>query len=42
MRCCYWDERTFREIDEGYEKVIGQIVKRTDQPEHWLIKTEEA
>jgi len=33
MRCRYWDERTFREIDESYEKVLGQIVKMASQPE---------
>ena len=37
MRCRYWDERTFREIDESYEKVLGQIVKMAGQPEKWLI-----
>ncbi len=38
MRCQYWDEKTFREIDSGYEKVIAQIVKMADQPEKWLIR----
>src|SRR2546426_7212051 len=38
MRCRYWDEKTFREIDQSYEKVLGQIVKMADQPEKWLIK----
>jgi len=38
MRCRYWDEKTFREIDEGYEKILGQIVRMADQPEKWLIK----
>ena len=38
MRCHYFDEKTFREIDESYEKVLGQIVKMIDQPEKWLIK----
>jgi len=38
MRCRYWDEKLFREIDEGYEKVIAQIIRMADQPEKWLIK----
>src|SRR5437762_5862103 len=38
MRCRYWDEKTFREIDERYEKVLGQIVTMVNQPEKWLIK----
>ena len=38
MRCRYWDENTFHEIDSGYEKVLGQIVKMASQPEKWLVK----
>jgi four helix bundle protein len=38
MRCRYRDEKTFREIDAGYEKVLGQIVRMAEQPEKWLIK----
>src|SRR5437764_4633145 len=38
MRCRYWDQNVFREIDESYEKVLGQIVKIIHQPEKWLIK----
>ena len=38
MRCRYFDQNVFREIDESYEKVLGQIVKIIDQPEKWLIK----
>ena len=38
MRCRYWDQKTFIEIDQRYEKVLGQIVKMAEQPEKWLIK----
>jgi len=38
MRCGYWNEQTFQEIDERYEKVMAQIVRIVDQPEKWLIK----
>jgi len=38
MRCGYWNEQTFQEIDERYEKVMAQIVRMVDQPEKWLIK----
>jgi four helix bundle protein len=38
MRCCYIDEKTFRELDESYEKVLAQIVRMIDQPDKWLIK----
>src|SRR5438067_1622793 len=39
MKCCYCDEGTFREIDESYEKVLGQIVRITDQSDKWLIRS---
>ena len=38
MHCLYLDLTTFREIDQGYEKVLGQIVRMANQPESWLIK----
>jgi four helix bundle protein len=38
LRCHYCDEKTFREIDQSYEQVLGQIVKMADQSEKWLIK----
>lgn len=38
LRCGYLDQETFRELDDKYEKVLGQIVKMADQPEKWLIK----
>src|SRR6266542_1222531 len=33
MRCRYWDQKTFTEIDQLYEKVLGQIVKMAEQRE---------
>ncbi len=38
LRCGYLNPATFRELDDRYEKVLGQIVKMADQPEKWLIK----
>lgn len=38
MRCGYWDEKIFNDINQGYEKIIGQIVRMADQPDKWLIK----
>jgi hypothetical protein len=32
------DEKMFQEIEEGYEKVLGQLVKMAEQPDKWLIK----
>lgn len=41
MRCRYIDEKTFRELEVSYEKVLAQIVRMIDQPDKWLIKTKE-
>src|SRR5256885_648802 len=38
LRCRYWDQEMFRQIDDGYETVIAQLVRMADQPEKWLIK----
>jgi four helix bundle protein len=38
MLCGYWDKKTFDEINQGYERVLGQLVRMADQPEKWLIK----
>ena len=35
-------EVQFREIDDAYDCIIGQIVKMTDQPEKWLIRPHDA
>ena len=37
-RCGYLKEETFRDLDEQYDKVMGQIVRMMDQPEKWLIR----
>lgn len=37
LRCEYWDEKTFHEIHEGYQIVLGQIVRMAEQPEKWQI-----
>jgi four helix bundle protein len=33
----FFDERTFRQIDDAYDKIIGQLVKMIDHPEKWVI-----
>jgi four helix bundle protein len=38
-RCGYINEVTFKEIDEAYDHILGQIVKMADQPEKWLIRS---
>src|SRR5205823_5172358 len=38
MRHGYVADAEFRDIDQSYEKIIGQLVKMIDQPEKWLIR----
>ena len=33
----YISEQDFRSIDDAYEKICAQIVRRIDEPEKWLI-----
>lgn len=37
-RCGYLAEEQFREIDDAYDHLLGQVVKMADQPEKWLIR----
>jgi four helix bundle protein len=34
----YFSREEFLEIDDAYEKIIGQLVKMIEQPAKWLIK----
>jgi len=34
----YLTEAQFREVDDAYDRILGHIVKMTDQPEKWLIR----
>jgi four helix bundle protein len=38
FRAGYLKQETFAEIDDAYDKVLGQLVKMIEQPEKWLIK----
>jgi len=38
LRCRYWNQETFDQIDQGYEKVLGQIIRMSDQADKWLIR----
>ncbi len=31
--------KSYRELDEHYDKVMGQIVRMMDQSEKWLIRS---
>jgi four helix bundle protein len=37
LKCGYLDEKAFRELDDAYDKILGQLVKMADQPEKWVI-----
>ncbi len=37
-RSAYLTEAQFRELDDAYDHILGQIVKMADQPEKWLIR----
>lgn len=38
FRCGYWDEATFRSIDEHYDRIMGKLVRMIDNPSPWLIR----
>src|SRR5437667_12232563 len=38
LKHSYLSRDEFLEVDDAYEKIIGQLVKMIDHPEKWLIK----
>jgi four helix bundle protein len=38
VRHGYVGEDEFREIDDAYERILGQLVKMIEQPDKWLIR----
>jgi four helix bundle protein len=34
----YLEQEIFAELDDAYDKIIGQIVKMIDQADRWLVK----
>jgi four helix bundle protein len=41
-RCGYLAEAQFREMDDAYDHILGQIVKMSAQPEKWVPRQEPA
>src|SRR5881392_1098617 len=39
LRCRYLNAETFSKIDDGYEKVLGQLITMAGNADKWLIKT---
>jgi four helix bundle protein len=39
LRHNYLSQETFEELDDAYDKILGQIVKMIDQSERWVFET---
>jgi four helix bundle protein len=37
LRCGYWQQATFQEMDEHCGRIIGKLVHMIDNPRPWLI-----
>ncbi|MCI0488635.1 MAG: four helix bundle protein [Blastocatellia bacterium] len=37
-RCGYITEAEARELDEAYDKILGQLVRMISEPEQWTIR----
>jgi len=37
-RSGYLGQETFAELDDAYDKVMGQLVRMIEQPDKWIIK----
>jgi len=37
LRCRYMSEENFKELDEKYDVIIGQLVKMISEPNKWTI-----
>jgi hypothetical protein len=36
----YVDQEVFTELDDAYDKILGQIIRMIDQADRWLVKRE--
>jgi four helix bundle protein len=37
VRCCYMTEAKAKELDDTYDKILGQLVNMISEPEKWTI-----
>ena len=37
-RCGYLESALAKALDDNYDKIVAQLVKMIDDPEHWIIK----
>ena len=42
LRCGYWDQPIFDDIDKRYDHIIGKLVRIIDNPDPWLIKAKKS
>ena len=40
LRCGYWNQKTFTEIDSSYDKVLAQPARMSLEPHKWLLKSQ--
>ena len=38
LRCRYLERSRFEELDDVYDKVIGQLVRMLSEPANWIIR----
>jgi len=39
LRCGYWNQKTFVEIDEAYDKILAQLTRMSEEPHKWLLSS---
>jgi four helix bundle protein len=39
-RCGYWNQKTFTEIDNAYDKALAQLARMSSEPHKWLLKSQ--
>jgi four helix bundle protein len=40
LRCGYWNQKTFAEIDSAYDRVLAQLARMSMEPHKWLLKSQ--
>jgi four helix bundle protein len=40
LRSGYWNEKTFTEIDDIYDKILAQLARMSSEPHKWLLKSQ--
>ncbi len=40
LRCGYWNQKTFTEIDNSYDRVLAQLARMSLEPHKWLLKSQ--